>query len=271
MVRPLGHTALIGSPLLGSNPPDLGTIQRIEHEMEQIVGSNTEAQLWGVRGSLKDRIEIRRFMESATWKGTSFRSANYQGSNKCNVFALDLGWRCGFKVPVIRYNYPQIGKRYTFPLANQLTTYAQQTLSDGRTELFGADGTTRWGWVETNRDRPDINNDINEGWFYILVGWRRSGTGHVGVIREITALDTTASGQISSITYNGWEATGEQAKHLTGREWRTIQCNVTTSCRSGAANNLQSFCAIHIICLDWQPDQSQRSVPVGSVGKCRLS
>lgn len=264
--------ALFGSSPTATTPPTLGTIQRIEHEMNQILSSNDEAQRWGVNGSLQDRLEIRRFMSSPGWApNIPFRSANYQRCNKCNVFALDLGWRCGFNVPVISYDYANIGRRYTFPLANQLTTYAQRVFDRGSTELIGADGTTRWGWVETGNPRTETNAYIDDGWFYILVGWRRSGTGHVGVIRRIDALTKNPSGGVQSISYEGWEATSTRASHLTGREWRTTQCSVTTSCQSGSANTLGSFCAIHIICLDWQPDQAQRAVQVAHVNKCRLN
>lgn len=268
----LNRRAPLGSLSTATAPPALGTIQRIEYEINQIVNSNTERQRWGVNGNLQNRLEIRRFMSSSAWApNIPFRSANYQGSNKCNVFALDLGWRCGFNVPVLIYNYPP--QRHTFPLANQLTTYAQRAFTQGNTELIGQDGRTRWGWVDTGIPRTDINAFINDGWFYIIVGWRRRrGTGHVGIIRRIEALTTNSSGRIQSITYEGWEARQARAERVTGHEWRTTQCGVTTPpCPETPANTLKNFCAIHILCLDWETNEAQRAVRVSHVNKCRLN
>lgn len=264
----------LGSSPTTTTPPALGTIGRIEYEINQIVNINAEAQRWGENGSLQDRLDIRRFMSSPAWApNDSFRRFNFQRSNKCNIFALEMAWRCGFKVPVLNYNYTSEGRRFTFPLANQLTTYAQRAFNRGSTELFGSDGTTRWGWVETSTSRTDTNAYINDGWFYILVGWRRRrGIGHVGIIRRINALTTNASGRIQTITYDGWEARQAQAERVNGHEWRTTPCNVTTPpCPETPANTLRNFCAIHIICLDWQPNQVQRAVQVAHVNRCSLN
>lgn len=140
-----------------------------------------------------------------------------------------MAWRCGLRVPLLLIKLGTRTRprhRYSFPLANSLTTYAERAFNRGDWELLGTDG-TRWGWVETNRPATEINNYINDGWIYILVGWRRKGTGHVGIIRSIVnkADDT---GRIQDITYDGWEATSTKATELNDRRWRTTQCGPLT-------------------------------------------
>lgn len=264
-VRAVISSASYGTFAGLGDPPELGSFARLEHEMNQIVSTAAEAQRWGFAGSLQDRLEIRKFMSSASWTGTQFREATFVKSNKCNLFALDVGWRCGFRVPLWLIDYGDKKKphiRYSYPLANSLTSFAERVSAKGGEELLGTDG-TRWGWVETARPYAEINDYIQQGWVYLIAGWRKSGTGHVGIVRKITNLSTDTGGQISDITYDGWEATHNRAELLSGRRWRISDCKT-------GANSLQSFCRIHIIGLDWERNPGSRGVRVGLVNKHTL-
>ena len=75
------------------------------------------------------------------------RASAFDGSNKCNVFDLDLAWRSGFRVPLLNIGTAAV-PRYSYPRANSLTTYAAGALRGGNTALLGSDG-TQWGWVAT--------------------------------------------------------------------------------------------------------------------------
>jgi hypothetical protein len=204
-------------------------------------------------------------------------AAAFDGSNKCNVFDLDLAWRSGFRVPLLNIG-TAAAPRYSYPRANSLTTYAARALRGGNTALLGTDA-TQWGWVSTQTPAAQINDNITRGdesplggRMYIIVGWRRKGTGHAGIIKRIVSK-TNDTGAIRDITYDGWEATTDQgALSLVARRWRITQCGqLTGQCPANPTGNLlRVFCAIHIIGLVPESVEGRRGVLTGGTNVCRL-
>jgi hypothetical protein len=249
---------------------------RVAREANFIVSDPQAAARWAEAGNLQPGdLEIRH----PSSNNNRFRPASaFNGANKCNVFALDIAWRSGFCVPLLNIGSSQ-QPRYSFPRANTLTTYAERAYNRGQAELLGSSG-RQWGWVDTNIPAVDINHALNQpGYMCILVGWRRSGTGHVGIIRQIVSK-TNDRGRISDIAFEGWEATGTGAREFVNqppqnppRRWRTTACGRLTGACSGnpAGNPLEVFCAIHIIGLIPEADPDRRGVLMGSIDRCRLT
>ena len=257
-------------PVTPAGLPPLGTFARVQHEVDQILVNPAEARRWGAPGSLLSNGVYRlKIQHPAPGAANRFRRYSGLGSNKCNVFALDVAWRSGFRVPLL--NIGSVSRpRYSYPLANSLTTYAERAYHSGDMTIRGRDG-TQWGWVGTHVPATVLNDKIAQGHMLILAGWRRSGTGHVGIIRRI-AYKSEDTGPIRDITFDGWEATSKAARALTGRRWRTDQCGrLTGGCRRDPGNSMRVFCAIHIIGLTAETDPARRGVLSPFTKKCRLS
>jgi hypothetical protein len=251
--------------------PPLATFARARHEIDLILANPSEAQRWGVPGTLLSggvyRIQIQHPGSGAA---NQFRRTGFQGFNKCNLFVLDLAWRAGFRVPLLNIG-TSARPRYSYPLANSLTTYAERMHNTADLVLRGTNRSP-WGTVHTTSSREQINSDIARGALYILTGWRRSGTGHVGILGEITSK-TDGAGSIREIVFNGWEATSRTAEELTARRWRTTQQGqLTGQCQPNPQGTLllHAFYAIHIIRLEPEPDPALRGVLVAGTNRCRL-
>lgn len=198
-----------------------------------------------------------------------FRRFSFRGFNKCNVFALDVAWRSGFHVPLLNIAGSRSQAVYSYPLANMLTTYAERVFGSTDNSLRGSNG-TQWGLIRTSIPAAQINDEISRGGLYILVGWRRSGTGHVGIISRIRSK-TDDTGRIRDITYDGWEATGRRAEQLAERHWRTDRCSrVTGQCQRDPGDQMRAFCAIHIIGLLPETHETRRGVLTGATNRCTL-
>ncbi|MCI0393240.1 MAG: hypothetical protein MOB07_31310 [Acidobacteria bacterium] len=253
---------------LAESPPPIGTFSRVEYEVNQILADPNAARRWGTgpQGNLLSSDLRIRHPSSAN---NLFRPASaFNGANKCNVFALDIAWRSGFRVPPLNIG-TSAQPRYSYPLANSLTTYAERAYGSSDISLRGSSG-TQWGWVWTPISAVQINDEITQGFMYILVGWRRSGTGHVGIIRRIISK-TDDTGRIRDITYDGWEATSTGARAFNGRRWRTDQCGqLTAQCQRDPGELLRVFCAIHIVGMIPELDPTRRGVLTRSTNRCRL-
>jgi hypothetical protein len=201
------------------------------------------------------RLMIRHPSETAN----RFRRTTFRGFNKCNLFALDLAWRSGFRVPLLNIG-TRSRPRYSYPLANMLASYAERAYRRPDSALLGSDG-TQWGTVVTRTPAARINEEIARGALYVLAGWRASGVGHVGIInRIISKLDDI--GRIRTITFDGWEATSRRAELLNGRRWSTDLCSqFTVPCGQRYPRGtklLRVFCALHIK-FDFRYDAPERT------------
>src|SRR5262245_38650221 len=199
------------------NPPAViiprpSTFARVEYEVNQILAKPAAARRWRQAGNL---LADDLYITHPSRDNNRFRPARaFNGANKCNVFILDVAWRSGFCVPLLNINTPAL-PLYSYPRANSLTTYAAHALRNRDRVLRGTDGTP-WGWVATQTATAQINDNIVRGddnplggRMYVIVGWRRHGTEHAGIIKRIVAK-TQDTGLIRDITYEGWEATSSR-------------------------------------------------------------
>ena len=251
------------APVPPADAPPLGTFGRAAYEINRIVTHPAEASRWGFGGSLLSNGNYRlRIRIPGPDNLNLFRRYDFRDANKCNLFGLDMAWRAGFRVPVLRRRRKT--RPYTYPLANMLTTYAERAFRRGDTVLRGRDG-TQWGWMASRLPAEVLNSMIAQGHLFIITGWRRSGTGHVGIVGRVISK-TLDIGPVRNIVYDGWEALRRRAKAVTGRRWRTVQCGpLTDQCQ-----RMPGYCAIHLIGLTPESDASRRSVVERWVGKCRL-
>ena len=135
----------------------------------------------------------------------SVENANgYQGYYKCNLFAFEVARRAGLAVPE--------DARGTLLLSssNRLT----QDASDGSLE-------SGWAKVATGASPAVMQDALRAGEAaFLLVGSGRGDRhGHMAVIEQPKSIDYDEAGQIRSISFEGWEAQPDGAKHLSQRTW----------------------------------------------------
>jgi hypothetical protein len=252
--------------------PPLGTFGRVQYEIAQILGA--EAGRWSIPGSLLSNGNYRLQIEHpGSGINNRFRRYSFQDNDKCNLFALDVAWRSGFRVPILNIGN-QAHPRYSYPLANTLTSYAEHAIRHGSPRLRGVGGDA-WGAPQTGTPLAVINLAIRYlGALAIVVGWRRSGMGHVGIIHKIGGLTYDSSRHITSITYDGWEATGVHgASNVIGRNWRTTNnCGPVTGVHQANPPGplLHVFCRIHIISLIPERIRANRASLTRIVSRYRL-
>jgi Rod binding domain-containing protein len=152
-------------------------------------GSLTAEDFGSVGASAQAGANARRTIESAN---------GYQGYYKCNLFAFELARRAGLDVPK------------ELPSSNNLT----QDASDGGLE-------TGWAKVATGASPAAMQDALHAGEAALLLVGSGHGErhGHMAVLEKPTAIDYDEAGQIRSISFEGWEAQPDGAKHLTNRTW----------------------------------------------------
>jgi hypothetical protein len=249
--------------------PPLGSSRRLDWEVRHNMPAAERQRFRRAAGLLAADLQIRNQVHQ-------FSAHNFLGDDKCNLFALDVAWRSGFRVPlVVRSANPL---RLGYPATNNLAWLAQRALRNGAQELTGRDGTL-WGWVDTGDTSEQINRWIADGFSEFIVGWRGSGTGHMGIVSRLDNLVRDAQGRITDIRYVGWEANaGAGAREVvaatpTGR-WRTDHGNLG-QCNQAAwppgTNIFRVFRAIHIIGLVAEDDPARRHTVVDAGGWCNLN
>ena len=170
----------------------------------------------------------------------------YRGYYKCNLFALEVARRAGLAVP-------EDARTGTLLLSssNRLT----QDASDGSLE-------SGWAKVATGASPAVMQDALRAGEAaFLLVGSGRGDRhGHMAVIEQPHSIDYDESGQIRSITFEGWEAQTDGAKHLTQRTWNRFG---EKSAR-GDRNNLEHIEIIQLARKHAQPHdntETQRRTP----------
>jgi Rod binding domain-containing protein len=143
----------------------------------------------------------------------------YQGYYKCNLFAFELARRAGLDVPVT----PQ-GAGVTFPSSNRVA----QDASDGSLH-------TGWAKVATGASPAAMQAALHAGEAaFLLVGQGVGDAhGHMAVIEQPRSIDYDTAGHVRSITFDGWEAQPDGAKHLTQRTWNQVGQKPTPGARNG--------------------------------------
>lgn len=239
-------------------------MQTVDSEAESAVDPANFQDRWRADRSLTSpslpagtlpllRIDEPGDMTPITHNGHDLRfrpKGGYGTFNKCNIFALDICWRSGIKVPVFRMrNVPNHTgacdsaanianhRVLSYPLANMLTRIAEDAREHDRTDLEDVFG-QKYGELVSNFDpapenrartlETQINDRISDGDVMILVAHNvnNSRSGHVGIIRSVHRLliDTpnTPRGNsgILAIDYAGWEATSSRGAVRVHKVWR---------------------------------------------------
>jgi Rod binding domain-containing protein len=152
-------------------------------------GQLTAADLGTVNAGADAGERARRTISSAH---------GYQGYYKCNLFAFELARRAGLDVP------------HGLPSSNQLAMDA----SDGSL-------TTGWAKVATGASPAAMQDALHTGEAaFLLVGQGHGERhGHMAIIEKPRSIDYDEQGKVRSISFDGWEAQPDGAKHLTTRTW----------------------------------------------------
>ena len=167
----------------------------------------------------------------------SVENANgYRGYYKCNLFAFEVARRAGLAVP-------QDDRTGTLVLSssNRLT----QDASDGSLE-------SGWAKVATGAS-PAVMQDAlraGEAAFLLVGSGRGEKHGHMAVIEKPHSIDYDEAGQIKRISFEGWEAQPDGAKHLTQRTWNRFGEKATTP---GDRNGLERIEIIQLARKSVQP------------------
>jgi Rod binding domain-containing protein len=163
---------------------------------------------WGKSGELgpQDLGSMNASAQAGEQARRTVDGANgYRGYYKCNLFAFELARRAGLEVPQL-----EGGKALDFPSSNRLT----QDASDGSLD-------TGWAKVATGASPAAMQDALRAGEAaFLLVGSGHGERhGHMAIVEQPRAIDYDEAGQIRSISFQGWEAQPDGAKHLTTRTW----------------------------------------------------
>lgn len=169
-------------------------------------------------------------------------AAGFQGSYKCNLFALETARRAGYAVPVQARE-----QGWGYPDPNSLVRDISQ---DGR--LRGD-----WAHIATGNTPETFNSLLERGGGVMLVGSGSEGrSGHMGVVERIHEIEYAQDGSVRRIVFDGWEARQNGAQHLERRTWNLHGHPGGTNARNG-------FQRVEILQL--------KSAPSGERPEVRLS
>jgi Rod binding domain-containing protein len=159
-------------------------------------GTLGASDLGSVNASARAGEQARRSVEGIN---------GYHGYYKCNLFAFELARRAGLEVPTAAQSGTAI-----FPSSNRLT----QDASDGSIE-------TGWAKVATGASPAAMQDALRAGEAAFLVVGSGHGErhGHMAIVEHPRTIDYDEAGRIRSITFEGWEAQPDGAKHLASRTW----------------------------------------------------
>ena len=177
----------------------------------------------------------------------SVENANgYQGYYTCNLFAFEVARRAGLAVP------------------EDARTGTLQLSSSNRLTQDASDGSLESGWAKVATGAsPAVMQDAlhaGEAAFLLVGSGRGDRHGHMAVIEQPHSIDYDESGQIRSISFEGWEAQPDGAKHLTQRTWNRFGEKGGPSDR----NNLERIEIIQLAPKVAQPHantEPQRQIP----------
>jgi Rod binding domain-containing protein len=189
-----------------SNSPAVGLLASVSAAASGMLRDG--ANRWAKDGALTTQ-DLGSVNASASAGANARATVNsvhgYQGYYKCNLFAFELARRAGLQVPE-----NQSGTSLVFPSSNRIT----QDASDGSLD-------TGWAHVATGASPAAMQDALSAGEAaYMLVGQGHAQAhGHVAVIEKPRSIEYDRDGSVRSITFDGWEAQPDGAKHLTSRTW----------------------------------------------------
>jgi hypothetical protein len=128
----------------------------------------------------------------------------FEGSYKCNLFALEAARRAGYAVPL------QARPRgWGFPAPDGVVRDAE----DGRLR-------DDWARVATGMDAGAVQRAIASGRGFLLAGSGTDGhAGHMAVVERVHEIRYDRGGHVERVVFDGWEARARGAERLLGRVW----------------------------------------------------
>ena len=221
----------------------MGQTSALQRAADQLLRAGTEQ--WSKKGTLSTAdLQSQFATNDSQGNRATFEvreALGYQGYNKCNLFALELARRAGFKVPVI-----DRGQGWGYPSSNGVT---KDAVGDGK--LRG-----QWATVVGNESAQQLDSAIVRGGraFMLTGSGRENAQGHMAVVERIREIQYGPDQTISRIVFDGWEARPQAgAEHLVQRSWNVGAGSGGHLVRSG-------FDRIHI--LELQPAASTAAAEV---------
>jgi hypothetical protein len=202
--------------------PPLRTWKRVEWEAMQEVKQHKDD--WKKSGSLGMNRFYNDHSRLVNNNRLQFYDANYSGSPKCNLFVSDICIRAGFCALVQpggnqdNHWYFQRAGSYSRHIHLVDAPVVPPLRPPGRLAVTGAadDAVTTWAWkiendIRAQTNRHEFLNNLmeKEGRCLIVAGARASGSGHIVLVKEVTAepsLNETVGDGLQSIPLSIWHA-----------------------------------------------------------------
>jgi Rod binding domain-containing protein len=128
----------------------------------------------------------------------------FEGSYKCNLFALEAARRAGYTVPLRARP-----RGWGFPAPDGIVRDAE----DGRLR-------DDWARLATGMDGPSLQRAIGDGRGFLLAGSGTAGhAGHMAVVERVHEVRYDREGVIERVVFDGWEARARGAERVLGRVW----------------------------------------------------
>lgn len=184
-----------------------GALGRIQEAAVDLLAPG-RAEVWGREGQLgpQDLTNDHVTVTEEGVEGFNVLDANgFEGYYKCNLFAFELAYRGGLRVPVIGR-----GRGWGYPGPNGVAAQIERGQMDGR-----------WAVTADAATDEQLARAREDGVAFMLVGEGREGRhGHMGLVDEVHRIDRDREGHITRVEYSGWEANGDGA-HYRRRVWGT--------------------------------------------------
>ncbi len=187
-----------------------GATGRLQAAAEQMLTPDS-APRWGRDGRLTEQELASDFVVHQDQGIAAFNvrdAGGYAGRYKCNLFAFEMVRRAGFQTPLLARTH---GWGYPHPDA------VAADAADGRVRLD-------WGRVATADDEATVRATIESGErAYLLAGHGTDGhAGHMAVLERVHEIQRDASGRVTRVVFDGWEARVDGARHLVRRTWNRV-------------------------------------------------
>ncbi len=160
-------------------------------------------ELWSPAGVLSQRELTIGLEVSARGGQARFNvqdAGGFRGRRKCNLFALELAHRAGFRVPLVAR-----ARGLGFPGADRIARDA------------GRGAVARWAAVADAWAPEEVARARAKGACFLLVAsapGRRPG--HVVVVDRLLDVQQDPRGALTRIRYVGWDAARAGARHAEG-------------------------------------------------------
>jgi Rod binding domain-containing protein len=182
-----------------------GALLRVQQAAAQMM-QTASPERWSREGELTPE-ELRNDFNTLGADGVQgfnvLDAQGYRGSYKCNLFAFELAFRSGLRVPLMGR-----GRGWGYFAPHGIV----QQIDQGRLD-------PRWARLANNLNEKGVAWAREQGLPLMLVGAGREGhAGHMGMVDEVHRIERDRQGNIRRIEYSGWEANAD-GPHYRRRTW----------------------------------------------------